>query len=180
MERENQGKLDAALRDNQALLSTLDMHAIVSVTDAHGMIIDVNDAFCRLSGYERHELIGENHRISCSGVQGNAFWQDMWNRISQGTPWRGEVCNRAKDGSLYWVDTFIAPFKNSDGVIEKYIAIRTDISESKRAEEKLQVALRESDALLSALNMHAIVSIADNSGSHYRRESSLLPHQWLY
>ena len=159
-----QGKLDAALRDNQALLSTLDMHAIVSVTDAHGMIIDVNDAFCRLSGYERHELIGENHRISCSGVQGNAFWQDMWNRISQGTPWRGEVCNRAKDGSLYWVDTFIAPFKNSDGVIEKYIAIRTDISESKRAEEKLQVALRESDALLSALNMHAIVSIADNSG----------------
>ncbi|WMW81023.1 PAS domain S-box protein [Undibacterium cyanobacteriorum] len=159
-----QGRLDAALRDNQALLSTLDMHAIVSVTDANGVIIDVNDAFCRQSGYTREELIGENHRISRSGIQHSDFWKDMWTSISQGTPWRGEVCNRAKDGSLYWVDTFIAPFKNSDGVIERYIAIRTDISDSKRAEEKLQAALRESDALLSALNMHAIVSIADNSG----------------
>lgn len=161
---QTQEKLDAAVRDNEALLSTLNMHAIVSVTDAHGIIIDVNDAFCRISGYQREELIGENHRISRSGIQDNAFWQEMWNSISQGTPWRGEVCNRAKDGSLYWVDTFVAPFKNSDGVIEKYIAIRTDISESKRAEEKLQAALRDSDALLSTLNMHAIVSIADSSG----------------
>ena len=161
---QTQDKLDAAVRDNQALLSTLNMHAIVSVTDAHGVIIDVNDAFCRISGYQRDELIGENHRISRSGIQSNEFWQEMWSNISQGTPWRGEVCNRAKDGSLYWVDTFVAPFKNSDGVIEKYIAIRTDISESKRAEEQLQAALRDSDALLSTLNMHAIVSIADSSG----------------
>ncbi|MBC3881786.1 PAS domain S-box protein [Undibacterium sp. LX40W] len=161
---QTQEKLDAAVRDNEALLSTLNMHAIVSVTDAHGIILDVNDAFCRISGYQREELIGENHRISRSGIQDNEFWQEMWNSISQGTPWRGEVCNRAKDGSLYWVDTFVAPFKNSDGVIEKYIAIRTDISESKSAEEKLQAALRDSDALLSTLNMHAIVSIADSSG----------------
>ena len=161
---QTQDKLDAAVRDNQALLSTLNMHAIVSVTDAHGVIIDVNDAFCRISGYQREELIGEYHRISRSGTQSNEFWQEMWQNISQGTPWRGEVCNRAKDGSLYWVDTFVAPFKNSDGVIEKYIAIRTDITESKRAEEQLQAALRDSDALLSTLNMHAIVSIADSSG----------------
>ncbi|MBY0573073.1 MAG: PAS domain-containing protein [Undibacterium sp.] len=159
-----QKQLDAALRDNQALLSTLNMHAIVSVTDAQGNIIDVNDAFCRISGYQRSELIGKNHRICRSNAQSAQFWSNMWQSISTGTPWRGEVCNRKRDGSLYWVDTFIAPFKSSTGVIDKYIAIQNDISENRIAAERLQNALRDSNALLSTLNMHAIVSIADSTG----------------
>lgn len=159
-----QRKLDIALSDNEALLSTLNMHAIVSVTDAAGIIIDVNDAFCRISGYQRQELIGQTHRLIRSREQVSQFWADMWNSISHGTPWRGDVCNQAKDGSLFWVNTFVAPFKNNQGVIEKYIAIRTDITEEKKAAQQLQAALRDSDALLSTLNMHAIVSIADKVG----------------
>nr|WP_315476691.1 PAS domain-containing protein [uncultured Undibacterium sp.] len=161
---QTQKKLDIALRDNEALLSTLNMHAIVSVTDASGSIIDVNEAFCRISGYQRDELIGQTHRLIRSHEQPSQFWTDMWQSISQGTPWRGDVCNQAKDGSLFWVNTFIAPFKNNQGVIEKYIAIRTDITEEKKAAQQLQAALRDSDALLSTLNMHAIVSIADKVG----------------
>ncbi len=159
-----QKQLDAAVRDNDALLSTLNMHAIVSVTDASGCIVDVNEAFCRISGYPRESLIGQNHRIISSKEQSSQFWSDIWSNISSGMPWRGEVCNRARDGSLYWVDTFIAPFTNIHGVIEKYIAICTDVTESKMAAQKLQAALRDSDALLSTLNMHAIVSIANGAG----------------
>ncbi|MFZ6819062.1 PAS domain-containing protein [Undibacterium sp. Ji22W] len=162
--KQTQTKLDAAVRDNEALLSTLNMHAIVSVTDAGGSIIDVNDAFCRISAYPRESLIGQNHRIISSREQSSQFWSDIWSQISSGTPWRGEVCNRARDGSLFWVDTFIAPFKNSQGVIEKYIAICTDITDNKLAAQRLQAALRDSDALLSTLNMHAIVSIANGAG----------------
>lgn len=159
-----QKQLDAAVRDNEALLSTLNMHAIVSVTDASGCIVDVNEAFCRISGYTREHLLGQTHRIISSKEQSSQFWSDIWENISTGTPWRGEVCNRARDGSLYWVDTFIAPFKNIHGVIEKYIAISTDVTESKVAAQRLQAALRDSDALLSTLNMHAIVSIANGAG----------------
>ncbi|WP_390213849.1 PAS domain-containing protein [Undibacterium danionis] len=161
---QTQKKLDIALRDNEALLSTLNMHAIVSVTDASGCIIDVNDAFCRISGYQRHELLGQTHRLIRSHEQPSQFWADMWQSISHGTPWRGDVCNQAKDGSLFWVNTFIAPFINDQGVIDRYIAIRTDITEEKKAAQQLQAALRDSDALLSTLNMHAIVSIADRVG----------------
>ena len=161
---QTQRKLDAAVRDNQALLSTLNMCTIVSVTDINGNIIEVNDAFCRISGFQRNELIGQNHKINQSKEQGSEFWEIVWATISAGTPWRGEVCNRSKDGRLYWLDTFIAPFKNEQEVIERYISICTDITQSKRAAQQLQVALRDSDALLSTLNLHAIVSIANSSG----------------
>lgn len=161
---QTQRKLDIAVRDNLALLSTLNMCTIVSITDTHGRIIEVNDAFCRLSGYNKNELIGQNHKINQSKEQGGEFWEIVWATISAGTPWRGEVCNRSKDGRLYWLDTFIAPFKNEQDVIERYISICTDITQSKKAALQLQIALRDSDALLSTLNLHAIVSIANSSG----------------
>ncbi len=142
--RQAQVQLEAALRDNQALLRTLDMHAIVSVADAAGRITAANDAFCRISGYQREELVGHNHRIVNSGTHPPAFWKGVWRTIASGTPWRGEVCNRAKDGSLYWVDTFIAPFRGAQGKIDKYISIRTDITASKHAD----AALRASQSFL--------------------------------
>ena len=130
-------RLQAALRDSDALLSTLNMHAIVSIANDEGKIIDVNQAYCRISGYTREEILEGNHKIVATGVQSPDFLSNMWRTISSGTPWRGEVCNRTKSGSLYWVDTFIAPFKNADGKIEKFISIRTDITASKKAASRL-------------------------------------------
>jgi two-component system, sensor histidine kinase and response regulator len=132
-----QTRLEAALRDSDALLTTLNLHGIVSVADRDGRIVEVNDAFCRISGYGRDELLGQNHRIVGSGMQPPAFWAEMWRSIAGGVPWRGEICNRAKDGSLHWFDTFIASFVGDDGEVEKYIAIRTDITASKHAEREL-------------------------------------------
>ncbi|HYR24497.1 MAG TPA: CHASE domain-containing protein, partial [Aquabacterium sp.] len=120
--------LEAALRETDALLGTIQQHAIVSVTDRNGRITDVNEAFCRLSGYARDELIGQDHRILNSGQQPAAFWAEMWQSISAGRPWRGEICNRAKNGSLHWVDSIIAPVLGSDGQIERFIDIRHDIT----------------------------------------------------
>ena len=131
-------RLEAALRETDALLRTLHRHAIVSVADAAGRIVDVNDAFCAISGYRRDELLGQDHRIVNSGVQPPAFWQDLWRTIGRGAPWRGEICNRARDGTLYWVDSMIAPFVGADGRIEKYISIRTDITERRALDERLR------------------------------------------
>ena len=132
-----QARLEDALRDKQALLRTIDLHSIVSVADRGGLITQANDAFCSISGYGRAELIGQNHRIVNSGHHPAAFWVGMWRCIAAGTPWRGEVCNRAQDGSLYWVNTVIAPFMGADGRIEQYISIRTDITAGKRAAQDL-------------------------------------------
>ena len=132
-------ELAAALRDNEALLGTVHEHAVVSVTDCTGRIIDVNERFCAISGYTRSELLGQDHRLINSGVHEPAFWAEVWRTIAAGKPWRGEVCNRHKDGSLYWVDSMLAPFTGADGKIEKYISIRIDITEAKQNEQKLQL-----------------------------------------
>ena len=146
--RHSQARLEAALRDSDALLGTMNLHAIISSVDRTGTITDVNDAFCDVSGYTREELIGQNHRIVNSGTHSQAFWVDMWKTIATGMPWRGDLCNRAKDGHLYWVDTFIAPFIGDDGQIEKYISMRTDVTHSKRAQEE---ALRNSALLIGSI-----------------------------
>ena len=137
-----QRRAAAALRDSDSLLRTIHMHFIVSITDRAGVITDVNESFCKISGYARGELLGQSHRIINSGVQTPAFWIDLWRTISAGRPWRGAICNRAKDGSLYWVDSVIAPFADAEGRIEKYISIRTDITQAKRAEGTRLEALR--------------------------------------
>jgi PAS domain S-box-containing protein len=137
---EQRSQNEQLIRNSNALLSTLDMHAIISAADRAGYITEVNDAFCKISGYSRQELIGENHRIVNSGVQSREFWVSMWKTISDGKPWRGQVCNRAKNGTLYWVDTFIAPFVGDDGLVDKYVSIRTDITASKLAEEKVKLS----------------------------------------
>ena len=150
--RRAQEQLQAVVRDNQALLHTIDMHAIVSVADGEGRITDVNAAFCKTSGYRREALLGQDHRIINSGVHGKAFWRDMWALITSGTPWRGEVCNRASDGRLHWVDTFITPFMDGNGRIEKYISIRMDITASKLAEQALEHERRTLANILDGTN----------------------------
>ncbi|MBK9135628.1 MAG: PAS domain S-box protein [Betaproteobacteria bacterium] len=126
-----------ALRENEALLTTIRPQALISMADRAGTIIDVNDNFCAISGYTRAELLGQNHRIVNSGVQPPEFWAGLWRTIAAGRPWRGEICNRAKDGSLYWVDSIIAPFFGDDGGIEKYVSIRMDITAAKEAARRV-------------------------------------------
>ncbi len=121
----------AAQRTAARLLSTIQDQFIVSVADPAGRIIEVNDAFCRISGYAREALIGHNHRVINSGEHEAGFWADMWQAIVAGRSWRGEVCNRARDGTLYWVDSVVAPLMGDDGQIEKFVSIRTNISDRK-------------------------------------------------
>lgn len=120
--------------------NALDSTAIVAITDNKGTILKVNKTFCELSKYTEQELLGQDHRILNSGYHGSAFFKELWATIGSGKIWTGEVKNKAKDGSLYWVDTKIVPFLNDAGKPERYIAIRFDITNRKRMEEALQDA----------------------------------------
>ena len=136
-----QRRLEDAVRSSQALLNTVEMHAIVSTADRQGIITDVNASFCSISGYAREDLLGQNHRIVNSGTHPAAFWSDMWATISAGHPWRGEVCDRRQDGSLYWVDSMVAPVLGCRrSWWRSYVSISTDITQRKASEVALALA----------------------------------------
>ncbi len=145
---DSRNQFEQVLRENEALMSTLNQQLLYSVTDSRGRIIEVNDNFCRISGYSREELLGSTHSMINSGEHERAFWSDVWRRITSGNAWHGEVCNRAKDGSLYWVDSVIAPFVGADGKIERYVSMRTDIT----ARHRLDASLREAKLAAEAAN----------------------------
>lgn len=124
--------------DYEALLSALNKTALLSMTDSKGVITYANDKFVEVSGYSHKELIGQNHRILKSGQQPDKLFEDLWSTISHGQVWRGEIKNRAKDGTFYWVDTSIAPIIGKNGHPERYIAVRFLITERQEAREQLE------------------------------------------
>lgn len=139
-EEESKAKLMIANRDLEFQKLTLDEHAIVSIADVDGKINYANDKLCEISGYARQELIGKNHRILNAGFHSKAFFSDLWNTINKGDSWHGEIKNKAKNGTYYWVNATIVPFLDENGKPFQYVGVHTDITKQKTMEEALKAA----------------------------------------
>jgi PAS domain S-box-containing protein len=137
---ESQRDLYAALADLANQKFALDQHGIVSITDISGRITYANDKFCEISGFERAELLGRNHRIINAGIHPKSFFADLWAVILAGQVWHGEICNVAKNGTHYWVQATVVPLSNDKGTITQFIAIRTDITARKFMEAEIKAA----------------------------------------
>jgi PAS domain S-box-containing protein len=136
------GLLSQSLRELEYQKFALDQHSIVSIADATGAITYANEKFFEISGYSRHELLGQNHRMVRSAVHSPAFYRELWETISSGKVWHGQIANRNKNGNLYWVAATIVPWLDAAGLPYQYVAIRTDITAQKRIEHDLADARR--------------------------------------
>ena len=162
--------------------SLLDKLSIVAITDRQGKIVYANDKFCEISKYSKEELIGSSHQIVNSGYHPTSFFKELWETISSGELWRGEIRNKAKDGSIYWVDTFIIPEMDESHKIQNYYSIRVDITKRKqqefellrRKEELEEIALMQSHQvrrpvanILGLIDLFEYQKLSDHNASIY-------------
>lgn len=176
--RESEQQAHAFARDLDLQKYALDQHALVFTTDVLGRITYANDLLCKISGYTREELLGQDHSLLNSGYHPRGYFKEMYRIVASGNVWHGEICNRAKDGHRYWVSTTIVPEIGQGGKPQQYIAIRTDITARKNAEEAAYAASRAKSAFLANMSheirtpMNGVIGMVD-----VLRQSELSPEQ---
>ncbi|OCQ88916.1 diguanylate cyclase [Nostoc sp. MBR 210] len=163
LQKDNDLALQKTMQELEAFKFALNAHSLVAITDVTGRINYANDKFCEVSQYSREELLGQDHRIINSGYHSPEFFRNLWETITTGKIWRGEIKNKAKDNSFYWVDTLIVPMLNSNGKPQQYVAIRTDITQRKLSElallERSRLSLLSAEVSLSLSQSGALAEI---------------------
>lgn len=160
--------VEQAFAELSTYMQAIDQHAIVSVADREGRIVQVNDRLVAVSGYSREELLGQNHNLLNSRTHDPGFFAHMWRTLRAGQVWRGVICNRTKGGDLYWVDSAIVPLKDGRGEIVRYVSIRIDITERKRAEQEM-LRLATTDGLTGLANRGLLHDRMKKALAHDRR-----------
>ena len=177
--QDSEERAKLALHELKYQKFALDQHSIVVVTDVHGTITYVNGKFCEISGYSPGHLLGKNTRILKSGIHPNQFYHDMYHKLVHGEVWRGEICNRAKNGKLFWVLSTLVPFMDHMGHPVQYIGIYTDISERKATENqlrKLSLAVEQSSESIVITNLDGDIEYVNEAFVHhtgYSRDESI-------
>jgi diguanylate cyclase (GGDEF)-like protein/PAS domain S-box-containing protein len=143
--------VERAFAELSTYMRAIDQHAIVSVADRSGKIVQVNDKLIEISGFSREELMGQDHRVLSSNTHGREFFRHMWSSLWCGEIWRGTICNRTKGGTLYWVDSAIMPLKDDSGNVDRFISICIDITERKRVEQDM-LRMATHDSLTGLVN----------------------------
>lgn len=152
---ERERLIDAQKRDLEFHRQAVNEHSLVSIADRHGKITYANRLFCEVSGYSEEEILGQDHRLLNSGIHPKSFFEDLWSTIRKGEVWFGDICNRRKDGELYWVSATIVPDVDENGRPDRFIAVRTDITDVKQAEADLADQLKQTVNAQNQIEKHA-------------------------